>query len=88
MSFDVPNSPTARYHRDAMFRALVDTLELHIEQARYTPTELREAALLAAIHYEMRKPPRPIYLDPQTQIVGRDDGARTETWQAPWRCVP
>ena len=27
--FDGPNSPTERYRRDAMFRALVDTLEMH-----------------------------------------------------------
>lgn len=43
-----------RYHRDPMFRVLVDTLYMQIVQARYTPTEIREAAMLAQIHYEQR----------------------------------
>lgn len=43
-----------RYHRDPMFRVLVDTLYMQIVQARYTPTEIREAAMLAQIRYEER----------------------------------
>lgn len=57
-----PLTPDERYLRDPMFRQLVDVLEHHIETANYTPTELREAAVLAAIHYEMRRPPRPFYI--------------------------
>jgi hypothetical protein len=44
--------PQERYYRDVEFKTLVDTLETFIHRCQYTPTELREAALLAAIHYE------------------------------------
>jgi hypothetical protein len=47
-------TPEERYHRDPQFKMLVDTLELHIHRAQFTPTELREAAILAAIKYECR----------------------------------
>lgn len=55
-------TPDERYLRDAAFRMLVDVLESQIETCQYTPTELREAALLAAVHYEMRKPRDTFYL--------------------------
>jgi hypothetical protein len=51
-------SPDERYRRDPHFRVLVDVLEHHIREANYTPTELREAALLACIHYESTRPSR------------------------------
>lgn len=47
--------PDERYQRDDHFHALVDMLESCIHAARYTPTELREAAMLAAIRYEMHR---------------------------------
>jgi hypothetical protein len=47
-------TPDARYHVDAAFRQLVDMMEAHMHSSAYTPTEMREAALLAAIHYEHR----------------------------------
>jgi len=66
--------PDERYQRDEHFRALVDLMTNAIASAQYTPTEMREAALLAAIHYEMnRKTPgwriefKPI--DPTTERV-------------------
>ncbi len=43
---------TERYQRDATFRSLVDVLEHYIHQGTYTPTELREAAILAATIHE------------------------------------
>ena len=43
---------TDRYKNDPMFRALVDNLRHQIMEARYTPTEIREAAMLAQIMYE------------------------------------
>ena len=52
-----------RYRNDAVFKMLVDTLYYHIEQARYTPTELREACHLAACMYE-EKHVRPMMIDP------------------------
>lgn len=45
-------TPEERYHREPDFRALVDTMYQFIVQARYTPTEMREAAMLAAIKYD------------------------------------
>lgn len=41
-----------RYESDPAFRTLVDTLYMCIERAEFTPTEIREAAMLAQIHYE------------------------------------
>ena len=48
-------TPDARYRRDPKFRSLVDMMEAHIHSADFTPTEMREAALLAAIHYEHKR---------------------------------
>lgn len=44
-------SPRERYHTDPAFAVLVKTMIAHIRAANYTPTELREAALLAHIIY-------------------------------------
>ncbi len=41
-----------RYYNDAMFKMLVDTFISHIEQCDFTPTEIREATMLAQIIYE------------------------------------
>lgn len=46
-------TPQERYLRDPEFHTLVDLLENFIQQAKYTPTELREACILAATRYEM-----------------------------------
>lgn len=45
-------TPQERYERDPQFRTLVDTLHAAIQRCQYTPTEIREAAMLAAIHYD------------------------------------
>jgi len=45
-------SPEERYQCDPWFHKLVDTLTHFIIAAKFTPSELREAAILAAIHYE------------------------------------
>jgi hypothetical protein len=42
-----------RYTRDPEFHALVHQLLNQIEAGRFTPTELREAVILAATKYEM-----------------------------------
>ena len=49
--------PEEKYMRDAEFHALVDLLEAAIYNAQYTPSEIREAAILAATHYELRRIP-------------------------------
>ena len=43
-----------RYLRDPAFHQLVDLIEQWVATQQYTPTEVREAAMLAALHYEYR----------------------------------
>jgi hypothetical protein len=47
-------SPKDKYLNDPEYNHLVNMLEGLIEQARFTPSELREACILASINYEMR----------------------------------
>ncbi len=42
-----------RFLRDPQYKALVDNLYAQIVNGNYTPTELREAVILAATKYEM-----------------------------------
>jgi len=46
--------PRERYERDPQFRMLVDVLTDQIIGCNYTPTELREAVVLATMRYEER----------------------------------
>lgn len=48
-------SVTERYQTDATFRQLVDMLYASIDNAQFTPSEIREAAMLAHILYEERR---------------------------------
>jgi len=50
-----------RYTRDPEFHALVSQLYQLISGARFTPTELREALILALTQYEWEHP-RPLAL--------------------------
>lgn len=47
-------TPREKYMNDPEYHQLVDMLEHFVEQSRFTPSELREAAVLACINYEMR----------------------------------
>lgn len=47
-------TPKDKYMNDPEYHHLVQTLEYMIEQAKFTPSELREACVLASINYEMR----------------------------------
>lgn len=60
--------PLERYYSDPMFRALVDSLIHQIREANYTPSEIREAAMLAQIMYE-ETILKPIILE----RIGRDE---------------
>lgn len=61
-------SPKEKYMNDPEYNHLVQTLEQLIHQARFTPSELREACILASINYEMQHVR-------YTQIDPRLDGA-------------
>lgn len=52
IQYDYPNTPEKRYNRDNDFRALVDMMHAHIRMCRFTPSEIRDAAVLASIMYE------------------------------------
>lgn len=51
-------APEIRYLKDPYFKQLVDMMESYLHLAQFTPTELREAAMLAAIKYDMESPSR------------------------------
>ena len=47
-------TPEERYFCDPQFHALVDTIGAMIERCEFTPTEIREAAMLAAMRHDQR----------------------------------
>lgn len=63
-------TPKDKYMNDPEYHHLVQTFEHLIEQARFTPSELREACVLACINYEMRHV-RSRYIDPRVEDAFR-----------------
>lgn len=63
-------TPKEKYMNDPEYRHLVCTLEQMIEQAHFTPSELREACVLASINYEMRHV-RSSAIDPELENAMR-----------------
>lgn len=59
-------SPREKFLNDPQYNHLVRTLEGMIEQAHFTPSELREACVLASINYEMRHI-RNMQIDPRVE---------------------
>ena len=47
-------TPKEKYLNDPEYHQLVCMLEQFVERARFTPSEMREAVVLACINYEMR----------------------------------
>jgi hypothetical protein len=60
-----------RYLNDAKFHHVVDMLQAMIDAAEFTPTEIREAAMLAQIMYEERRPSRPITFSREDVLRGK-----------------
>lgn len=65
-------SATQRYRDDAAFRQLVDLLYSQIDNAQFSPTEIREAAMLAHILYEERRLKPMMFADPEMLREIRD----------------
>jgi hypothetical protein len=59
-------TPKEKYMNDPHYHHLVCVLESLIEKAEFTPSELREACVLACINYEMRHV-RSHQIDPRVQ---------------------
>lgn len=57
-----------RYHNDPVFHRLVDTLGYLLEQGNTTPTELREALMLAQLQFERRRPRVMVFANPEAQV--------------------
>ena len=47
-------TPRDKFQNDPAYHELVCLLESFIDKAHFTPSELREAAILASINHEMR----------------------------------
>jgi len=46
---------TEKYQNDPFFHKVVDMLEAMLHEAKLTPSEVREAAVLACINYELHR---------------------------------
>ncbi len=76
-------SPRERYCHDNSFHTLVDVMVNHMIDCHYTPSEMREAAILASIIYQEH------YVRPQllpTEVLnwldGKEDSAlRWSEWE-------
>jgi len=57
-------TPREKFMNDPEYRHLVETMESLIHRAHFTPSEMREACILACINYEMRQV-RSVKIDPE-----------------------
>ena len=55
-------TPKEKYANDNNYRRLVDMLEALIVQAEFTPSEIREACMLACIRCERYRRIRPVVI--------------------------
>ena len=55
-------TPNEKYANDPSYRRLVDMLTALIDQAKYTPSEIREACMLACIRHEQYRRMRPVVI--------------------------
>ena len=62
-------TPKEKYANDNNYRRLVDMLEALIVQAEFTPSEIREACVLACINHEYRRRRSPIIFTEEAATV-------------------
>ena len=55
-------TPNEKYENDLAYRQLVDMLTGLIHQAEFTPSEIREACMLACIRHEHYRRIRPVVI--------------------------
>ncbi len=76
-----------RYQEDVHFHHIVDAMAHWIGQMHLTPTEMREAAMLACIHHEHRTIRSFHALMPEKTILdARVRVERLRSWLDEWRC--
>ncbi len=63
-----------RYRDDPQFKMLVDTMYAMIARLDYTPTEIREAAMLAQLKYEMGHPRPVVFSAPMLEEIRMAEG--------------
>lgn len=56
-----------KYHSDNAFRQLVDLMESFIHKNQYTPSEMREAAVMASINYEHKRVSPMMFITPELE---------------------
>ena len=73
------DSAAEKYKTDAHFRVLVDTFSAMYEGGQFTPSELREAAIYAALRVECRRI-RPLIFDPNNYTIEQGVLAASKGW--------
>jgi hypothetical protein len=68
-----------RYHNDPQFAALVKLMVSHIQQGNFTPSEMREASMLASIIYEERNIREMVFVEPKVEEALRIIRDRVES---------
>lgn len=78
-------SPEEKYLNDSRYHQLVDFIENFLRKAEFSPSEIREAAMLACIHFELKYFRVRIWQSEEERAVsdGINDAATTmEKWRA------
>ena len=55
-------TPEQNYMLNTEFRMMTDHMEKLLSDYQFSPAEMREAAMLACVHFEMRRA-RPLFVD-------------------------